>query len=297
MSIHAPRHAFQLNRRNARDASKIAYAGYLREYAHLGDLRKNVDLILQTLLDSRIRDRDTVTDSAIRVVARDLAETLDGADELVRQGAVAPAKLVGRTCLELLAVLRFLFKTCDERISAAMFLQSFNSAEEAGRRYLTNVGLAGDELEEIMAPIRKARINTEYAKQPFLEAKRALESLQVTDPWYSVLDGPNSVGQLMRAVGLGNLHRGYYVPWSSRAHGVCVLDGEQLTGASVSIRPLRSHSTEEFKSVVSLLSMVAIAGVVHLRGQFRPREVKAEFIDSIVSGIDSQDGDLLWASA
>ena len=296
MSIYAPRHAFRLNRRDARDASKITYARYLREYRVIGGLGKNVDLLLRTLLDSRMRDRDTVTDSAIRVVARDLAESLDAADELMRQGAVASARLVGRTCLELFALLRFLFKRCDERISAAMFLQSFNSAEEAALCYLTKAGLAGEGLEEAMAPIRKARINTEYAKQPFLEAKRALDILPVNDPWYAVLGGPNTVGQLMRAVGLSELHRGYYTPWSSRVHGLCVLDGEQLTGASVSIRPLRTHSTEEFDSVLSLLGMVALVGVAHLTGQFRPREIKSEDIDAMVSDIDSLPGDLLWAS-
>jgi hypothetical protein len=124
MSIYSPTTAFRLNRKNARRRSDLARAKVLREL-RVGKLRDLVDHLLRVLAVAEADDVGTITAEAIRVTGRDFVEQLDGADELVRAGAMVPARVVGRTCIELAGVVRYLTLKNDERISAALFLKGF----------------------------------------------------------------------------------------------------------------------------------------------------------------------------
>ena len=210
MSIYAPRTAFRLLRKDARTRAQLARIKVRRDIGNLEDLRGVVDQLLGCLGTAEADEVDTVTSAAIRVAGRDIAEQLDGADELIRAGGVRSAKILGRTCIEIVAYVRYLAMKNDERVSSAMFLHSFRAAEESFKTCLRSQPAdRAPELEGYVRELRKARINDEYSRQAKLEASRELDQLDAGEPWYGIMGGPKTVAQLLRAVGLPNLYERY----------------------------------------------------------------------------------------
>ena len=260
------------------------------------DLKGIVDALLTCLAMAEADEVDTVTAAAIRVAGRDFAEQLDGADELIRAGGVRSAKILGRTCIELVACVRYLAMKNDERVSSAMFLQSFRAAEETCERYMRAQPPArAQPLTELIKDLRKARINDEYSRQAKLEASRELDRLESGAPWYGIMGGPKTVAQLLRTVGLPNLYQRYYQPWSAMVHGVYLLPADGIESRQVAVRPLRHFAPAEYGLALALLDAIATLAMFHLAHYFTPREVGQQVIDETVELIESLPGDLLIA--
>jgi hypothetical protein len=255
-----------------------------------------VDLVL--LILERVADKSfgTDTDSALRVVARDFAEQLDAADELLRAGVVGPARIIGRSCIELAAILRYLRLRSDERVAAAMFSHALTAAEHSLEGFGSLKGRKMETWDTRVAMFRKARINAEHGAQSRLEASRALEQLAHNEPWYAVRNGPGSVAQLLRTVGLPNLYDRYYVPWSSVVHGMCVITSDEYEDGQVKVRPLRNATHSEMLNLLRVLTSLGALVACHLSEFFEPRssaEDANEAIAGLIEELQARPGDLL----
>lgn len=278
MSMYKPSNSFVLRRRDAKRRMDSLRIGRTET------LGKTVDLSLSLLGESLSTELGTFTASAIQHTWRELIEDVDAIDILIRSGAIGPARIIGRTVLELTAAIRYLAARNNEQVSAARLLAA---GREAERRYFALIEGNDDgkeELREALLHLRKERINSEYASHAQLKAAQALDALPEGAPWYSVFGGPSGPAQLLNQADMALAYRKFFLPWNWVVHGVSVESLSTVNSKKYSYRPLRHYSKESMEHFADVLNDVATLAMASAYRYFFPRRPPAAQYEQVVEG-------------
>ena len=291
MTAYNPHSPFHLNRKDARRRMDLVRMKISQELS----LQKAVDVGLNQLRELSSKARPTMTAEALLLTLRDLLEHVDAADVLVREGSVGPARILARTVLELGAGSLYLAQQNDERMSAAKLLQALRAMEQSMKTVVRSVPVMQAEGRRVLAALRKDRINDEHSDYAKLVAAKALDANPGV-PWHAAMGGPQSIAQLLNAVGLASLYDRFYVPWSSIAHGVWVVD-TKAHDPQRAIRPLRHYSAFELSGVMGFLAMfTTLVGAVTQNYILpSPHQVPDEAMAQLRAAVLSLPGEVLLA--
>ena len=271
MSPYKPRNSFVLRRRDAKRRMDSLRIG------QTDTIGGTVDQSLQLLAESLDTKLDTLTATAIQHTWREQIENVDAIDILVRNGAIGPARIIGRTVLELTAAIRYLAARNNEQVAAARLLAADREAERKYRALIEGQDDAPEELREAIQQLRKERINKEYSSYAQLKAAQALDALPSGAPWYSVFDGPGGPAQLLNQAGMRLAYEKFFLPWNWVVHGVSSESLSAVKSMKYSYRPLRHYSKDSMEHFADVLNYVATLGMGSAYNYFFPRRHVAEY--------------------
>jgi hypothetical protein len=216
-------------------------------------------------------------------------EMLDGADILLREGAVAPAYPLLRSAFEGMLVVEFITENDTQRRGAAYVVEeihrqlrekgSLDKDTDRGKQLLAEIakdqhGLAiefppSSELKVQIESLEKA-LSRPHLKEAVDEYAR-LKKLKKRSAFYSFWGGPASIQQLAQCLKRGAQYEILYRWWSRTAHGGDLPRQASIFENQTAVRVFRS--ADGIGSIYSLAITLGLVTITKILLHYRAMEV------------------------